>query len=83
LFDHSNDDGDSTTLSGRNINEERIQIRCNHQLAAYKLSASMKMGDNEGSFNDVLNYWAINEFHFPELAQLAKELLTIPTMCVC
>ncbi len=78
LYDHSNDDDDSTTLAGTNINKESIQMRCNHQLAAYKLSAQMKMRDNEGNFNDALKYWAANESQSPELAQLAKEFLTIP-----
>ncbi len=78
LYDHSNNDDDSTTLAGTNINEEGIQIRCNHQLAAYKLSAPMKMRDNEGIFNDALKHWAVNESQSPELAKLAKEFLTIP-----
>jgi hypothetical protein len=38
----------------------------------------MKMRDNEGNFNDALKYWAVNESQSPELAQLAKECLTIP-----
>ncbi len=38
----------------------------------------MKMRDNEGNFNDVLKYWAVNESQPPELAQLTKEFLTIP-----
>jgi hypothetical protein len=29
-------------------------------------------------FNDALKYWAANESQSPELAQLAKEYLTIP-----
>ncbi len=78
LFDLSNNDGDLGTLLGRNINEESIQIRCNSQLANYKLTASMKMRDNEGNFNDALKYWEANESQSPELAQLAKEFLTIP-----
>jgi hypothetical protein len=78
LYDHSNNGDDSTTLAGTNINEESIQIRCNYQLAAYELSAPMKMRDNEGIFNDALKYWAVNESQSPELAQLAKEFLTIP-----
>ena len=36
------------------------------------------MRDNEGDFNDALKYWAANESQSPELAQLAKEFLTIP-----
>jgi hypothetical protein len=40
----------------------------------------MKMRDNEGNFNDALKYWAVNESQSPELAQLAKKFLTIPTM---
>ncbi len=78
LYDHSADDDDSTTLAGTNINEEGIRIRCNHQLAAYKLSALMKMRYNEGNFNDALKYWAVNESQSPELAQQTKEFLTIP-----
>ncbi len=78
LYDHSVDDDDSTTLAGTNINKEGIRIRCKHQLAAYKLSAPMKIRDNEGNFNDALKYWAVNESQSPELAQLGKEFLTIP-----
>ncbi len=36
------------------------------------------MIDNEGSFNNALKYWAVNESQSPELAKLAKESLTIP-----
>ncbi len=36
------------------------------------------MRDNEGNFNDALKYWAVNDSQSPELAQLAKEFLTIP-----
>ena len=78
LFDHSDNDGDLATLSGRNINKDSIRIRCKNQLADYKLTASMKMRDNEGNFNDALKYWAANESQSPELAQLTKEFLTIP-----
>jgi hypothetical protein len=78
LYGHSDDDDDSKTLAGTNINKEGIRIRCNHQLAAYKLSAPMKMRDKEGNFNDALKYWAVNESQSSELAQLAKEFLTIP-----
>jgi hypothetical protein len=38
----------------------------------------MKIRDNERNFNDALKYWAVNEYQSPELAQLAKEFLTIP-----
>ena len=78
LFDHSDDDGDLGMLLGRNTNEESIRIRCKNQLDNYELTASMKMRDNEGNFNDALKYWAANESQSPELAQLAKEFLTIP-----
>jgi hypothetical protein len=56
LYDHSNNDDDLTTLARTNINTKGIRIRCNHQLAAYKLSAPMKMRDNGGNFNDALIY---------------------------
>jgi hypothetical protein len=61
LHDHPDDDDHLTALAGTNINEESIRIRCNHQLAAYKLSAPMKMRDNVGNYNDALKYWAVNE----------------------
>ena len=78
MFDHSDNDSDLGMLLGRNINEESIRIRCKNQLANYQLTASMKMRDSEGNFNDVLKYWAANESQSPELVQLAKEFLTIP-----
>jgi hypothetical protein len=81
LYDDDKDDDDgSTTIAGTHINKESIQIRCKHQLAAYKPFAPIKMRDNEGNFNDALKYWAVNESQSPELAKLAKDFLTIPAM---
>ncbi len=72
-FDFNDDDAANETST-----EERIRIRCEAQLVAYERSDGLPMQDAENNFIDPLQHWKKTAHHFPELATLAQEFLSIP-----
>ncbi len=77
LYDSNDSESDDEEEEYDAVNQNSIQIRCEHQLASYDLLPFMKMKDSDGEYNNPLKLWKSIKSQMPELSQLAAEFLTI------
>ncbi len=51
---------------------------CKSEMIYFKRDAKMRLTDAQGKYNNPLDWWRVNHYKYPILAQLARKLLAIP-----